>query len=588
MGVPGIFAHIVKKYRNIKGNPIIFKKIDSHIVIEELFFDANGIFHPKSQEIAREYNHLIGTNPNLLESKMIKNIINYIEDIINYIKPTKVIYIAIDGVAPMGKIKHQRLRRFKSIRDQQIITSIAKKHNKEIPKHWNSNCITPGTLFMKKIFIAIHNFIKKRKEEGCNLTYYFSTSNSPGEGEHKIIDYIHNHKEKDSTVFCIHGLDADLIFLSLATNVKNLYLLREQQDPVTGNPINNQFNLVSIQNYKNLLVRDMTDNTSNIINQDDKNRYIRDYIFLCFLLGNDFIPNIPSTNLKNLKYEFNGQEIILKNYKLIAEDYKQDHNDENPKFLISDDYKIDKLFFTTLLKYLADEEEEYFVKLNKSKEKSYGSKCLSSDPYDLEIHRLNNLYFKINDPIDITNNFEQGKRRFYIHYFGDIDLDLLCYDYIKTLYWILHYYYDKTSIGSQCQLPDWLWYYKWHQGPFASDLYNYIIKLSDVEWDRLSKIFPSKPSNYGVITPFTQLLMVLPKQSNFLLPREYRKIQENMELEKYFPKIFEQDLLFKTKFWQAVPDIKIIDHNVVVKYIKNINLTKDEQYRNKQFRMIKY
>ena len=294
MGVPGIFAHMIKKCKNkrIFNNNIIFK-YNSSLIIDELFFDANGIIHPKAQEIAKEYNHLIGTNHTLLESKMINNIIKYIDDIIEFIKPKKVVYIAIDGVAPMGKIKHQRLRRFKSIRDQQIISSIAKKHNKEINKHWNSNCITPGTIFMKKLFVAINNFIKKRKTNGCPLTYYFSSCNSPGEGEHKIYDYIHNHKNKSNTIFCIHGLDADLIFLSLATTNVNIYLLREDILE-SGVPEKNQFNIVSITEYKGAIVSDIAD-----MNDIDTNRLIKDYIFLCFLLGNDFIPNIPSTNLKN-------------------------------------------------------------------------------------------------------------------------------------------------------------------------------------------------------------------------------------------------------------------------------------------------
>ena len=36
--------------------------------------------------------------------------------IINIVKPTDLVYMAIDGVAPLAKISQQRLRRFKSIK----------------------------------------------------------------------------------------------------------------------------------------------------------------------------------------------------------------------------------------------------------------------------------------------------------------------------------------------------------------------------------------------------------------------------------------------------------------------------------------
>jgi 5'-3' exonuclease len=58
---------------------------------------------------------------------MIKAVILYIEELINYVKPSGLVYIAIDGVAPMAKIKHQRMRRFKSIADSEAKEEIALK-----------------------------------------------------------------------------------------------------------------------------------------------------------------------------------------------------------------------------------------------------------------------------------------------------------------------------------------------------------------------------------------------------------------------------------------------------------------------------
>ena len=58
------------------------------------------------------------------------------------------------------------------------------------------------------------------------INIVFSSSKIKGEGEHKILDCLRNGQCKGTTI--IYGLDADLIMLSMASKLDNIYLLREE------------------------------------------------------------------------------------------------------------------------------------------------------------------------------------------------------------------------------------------------------------------------------------------------------------------------------------------------------------------------
>ena len=177
MGVPGFFASLYRKYSHTK---FVFSKLDllgeklsakfnnvkyDMSSINELYLDTNCLIHPVCFKVFNENQSLSITNPQKLEEKMIKEVIIYIEKLITLVNPSTLVYIAIDGVAPMAKIKHQRMRRFKSILDNGIKEDIAKKHNVEYIKPWNNSAITPGTEFMEKLTKAIITYcnIKKKK-----------------------------------------------------------------------------------------------------------------------------------------------------------------------------------------------------------------------------------------------------------------------------------------------------------------------------------------------------------------------------------------------------------------------------------------
>lgn len=77
---------------------------------------------------------------------MILAIFQYIDFLFTKIKPQKVFFMAIDGVAPRAKMNQQRSRRFRTARDAREQREAAERKGEKLPeeKAFDSNCITPG------------------------------------------------------------------------------------------------------------------------------------------------------------------------------------------------------------------------------------------------------------------------------------------------------------------------------------------------------------------------------------------------------------------------------------------------------------
>lgn len=547
MGVPGYFASLFQRYKNDG----LIRSVNDISTIEALYLDANCLIHPVCAKVFSENKELVTVNLERLEGKMIREVINYIEMLVNMIKPTKLVYIAVDGVAPMAKIKHQRQRRFKSIKEHEVKGNIALKHGKEYPKQWNNSAITPGTHFMKKLSTAILAYLqgKPKNPESNRVQYIFSSCNTPSEGEHKILQHIRSYHYETKMIY---GLDADLIFLALACDQSRISLLRETAQ--VQNNMCEGFSVVDIDKLRQLII-------SEIDHQVDPKRFIKDYIFMAFFLGNDFVPSIPSINFKNTKASLNGYNILIQCYNdLFDGDY-----------LLNENNTINMGYFTKMLEYLSMREEPYFREARNTRR--YVRHCDSNDSYDIEIHHLENLMFKIPDPIELGKDgvrLEDSKRRYYEYYHMD-PMDAV-EKYLEAMQWTVKYYFHKC--------PDWIWYYKYESAPFISDIYRYL-----QETTMKDAIFIN---GLKFIKPLQQLLMVLPPKSSFLLPKPYRALMET-KLKDYYPNDFDIDLVLKTKYWQGVPKVPMVDPWVIVKETQDVELSKNDELRNRhllEFRIL--
>ena len=199
----------------------------------------NGIVHPCT--------HPEGKPAPETEEEMMVEIFKYTERVVNMARPRKVLMLAIDGVAPRAKMNQQRSRRFRAAQEavdkeeakrEAIKMFEAMGHpvseESKNSKSWDTNAITPGTPFMDLLSNSLKYWIsyKLTNDPGWrDLKVIISDSSVPGEGEHKIVDWIRrqrSYSEWDAnTSHVIYGLDADLIMLSLATHEPHFRVLRE-------------------------------------------------------------------------------------------------------------------------------------------------------------------------------------------------------------------------------------------------------------------------------------------------------------------------------------------------------------------------
>ncbi|GMT27186.1 hypothetical protein PFISCL1PPCAC_18483 [Pristionchus fissidentatus] len=366
MGVPAFFRWLSKKYPSIIVNANEERQRDANgekIPIDctqpnpnfqefdNLYLDMNGIIHPCTHPEDRP------APKN--EDEMFVLIFEYIDRIFSICRPRRVLYMAIDGVAPRAKMNQQRSRRFRAskemaekamdienVRERLAAEGLPLPPKKAAEEHFDSNCITPGTPFMARLADALRYFVHERLTNDpawAKIQVILSDANVPGEGEHKIMDYVRRQRASPShdpdTVHCMCGADADLIMLGLATHETNFNIIREefvphQQRPCElcgqyghelkgcqgldasekgadeADPVNKEksFIFLRIPVLREYLERELA--MPNLPFKYDFERVIDDWVFLCFFVGNDFLPHLPSLEIRE-----NAIDRLIKLYK---------------------------------------------------------------------------------------------------------------------------------------------------------------------------------------------------------------------------------------------------------------------------------
>jgi len=198
---------------------------------DNLYVDFNGIIHNCSHPNDSDAHFRMS------EQQIFTSIFSYVDMLFGKVKPKKLFFMAVDGVAPRAKMNQQRGRRFRSAKEAVEVREKALAKGEKLPdeKAFDSNCITPGTPFMARLSEQLRYFVNKKITEDAdwrNIEVVLSGHEVPGEGEHKIMEYIRLSKAQadynPNVRHCLYGLDADLIMLGLLSHDPHFALLREE------------------------------------------------------------------------------------------------------------------------------------------------------------------------------------------------------------------------------------------------------------------------------------------------------------------------------------------------------------------------
>ncbi|XP_026520355.1 5'-3' exoribonuclease 1 isoform X1 [Notechis scutatus] len=599
MGVPKFYRWVSERY------PCLSQVVKEHQIPEfdNLYLDMNGIIHQCSHPNDDDVHFRIS------EDKVFADIFHYLEVLFRIIKPRKVFFMAVDGVAPRAKMNQQRGRRFRSAREAEDKIKKALEKGEILPteSRFDSNCITPGTEFMARLHEHLKYFVNMKistDKSWQGITVYLSGHETPGEGEHKIMEFIRSEKTKPdhdpNTRHCLYGLDADLIILGLTSHEPHFSLLREEvrfggkKSQRASAPEETTFHLLHLSLMREYIDYEFSPVKDKISFPYEIERIIDDWILMGFLVGNDFIPHLPHfhinhdalpllyrtymTTLPELGGYINESGHLnlprFEKYLIKLSDFDREHFSEIFVDLKWFESKVGNKYLNEAAGIAAEESKK-----QKNLKAQENVICLDAlektDNGNVETSKTA-LEEELEDDGLFEAEFRQYKRTYYMTKLGVevVSNDFLADQakcYVQAIQWILHYYYHGVQ--------SWSWYYPFHYAPYLSDICN--ISELKIHLD-LGKPF----------MPFEQLLAVLPAASKDLLPKCYQHLMTSDEspIIEYYPTEFKTDLNGKQQEWEAVVLIPFIDEKLLLEAMAPCNklLKAEEKQRNRHSECLMY
>jgi len=519
MGIPYYFYVITQKYKGILHS--ITPEIDYY------FFDFNGIIHPVCRHVMNNHS----ARPQF-EEDVCKASWDYTKRLVQRLDPIEGTGIFIDGVAPVAKINQQRKRRYLSVLRYKMEGKVMA---------WDTNAISPGTDFMAKMTAYLRTHAEKSL---CVL----STAEEPGEGEHKIFEYIDKQKITDKRI-AIHGLDADLIMLSLLSHHPGIHLVRENKTSTVEEP---NMSFLDITALRAGILREFAEQGAVVphdVFSTEARNYIESYVVTCFLLGNDFLPHLTTLSLKK-----QGMDKIMRALCETQAFF-------GATLVQSDEKNVNLMMLHKIIEELAKTEDADTAKVNEDyiKQRAFLDKPEDAIEYYPIIPknkaRLAQLMF--------TNSSNARWRSLYYKELFGTKLERLdsgiilmaCKNFMAGLLWTYRYYKRMPK--------DPMWYYPYNYGPTLLDLANFL--FTEQTWlDSLQQKWTADHAQLldtSFVSSDVQLLSIMPIESAPILPQRVQRIMKEKQFgcTHLFPVEYPIQTYLKTHLWECTPVLPPID-----------------------------
>ena len=608
-GVPKFYAWLSERY------PLINQDVMSDVCmpeIDNMYLDMNGIIHPCTHGNSEQL-------VELTQEEMFLKIFSFVDELVHVVKPQKLLFLAIDGVAPRAKMNQQRARRFKAAKDLTEKLDKANNRGGHVPTEpFDSNCITPGTKFMADLSDCLHHYI--RYKIGCDSAWrepniILSGHEVPGEGEHKIMEYIRREKMQPdyppNLRHCIYGNDADLIMLALASHEPHFVLLRQKETfqpprrgrggPTTLNKAEAQekenskawqlLHLSVLRDYLHLEMQGLYESMRQAGLDYDLERLVDDFVLVCYFVGNDFLPHLPALDIRT-----GGLDAMMRIYKRLLPqwgDYLTCAGDISlPRLgeFLGELGQIEAAMFKNRAQAALRGDQKavagHFQELpdqrlcgqQLEREKQWEDAEFSAHAarHGVGFGAAHEAALAVaggeGEPGALVQQDDtEWKHTYYEKKLGltpgdEAGMGALVQAYVEGVCWCYYYYYRGCV--------SWTWFYGYHYAPLASDLTPARLRTLSIGF-QLGLPFE----------PFQQLLAVLPRASSRLLPPPLAALMlpGGSALADFYPNAFQVDMDGKNWEWEAVVLIPFIDEAVLRTETARLNysaLTPAERARN--------
>ena len=453
------------------------------------------------------------------ENALIQSVVQYTKKLVELVQPSQQVFLGLDGVVPMAKLRQQRLRRFKSL---WTAAEELKLGLREAGERWDTNAITPGTAFMERLGAALHALPKK---DSRGAHWIVSATDEPGEGEHKLVEKL---RDMEGGIHIIYGLDADLIVLSLLQNAKAIWLFREaiELGAVVYSGNDEEYRYFSIDKLAGHIFRGADDS------------YRMDYCMGMSLLGNDFVPHGLTFKIKD-----GGHDALLAMLR---------HVRSSVGSLIDLEkgcWRLEAL--RACFEWLAAREQDSVALAVGDKLKKRWQRTRGNTPQEHAADEWNKTPLRQCEEMALVGfggklraDWQKVYRERWLGCYSQEETDKVCMEYCRGLVWVLEYYKGgATTIDNT-------WHFPWYIPPLWSDL---------AAWSARATELPKAGflEGYGPLKPQEQLALVLPMASYWLIRnKELRALPRKAP--QMWPSSFELFTAGRKQLWECEAVLPLI------------------------------